>query len=187
MIRPTAVAVCASLLASACKIERTPPEYIDHRAPIAATRGAAAEELQDRLSAIGQALNRGDSDEALRALAPTPDAYMIAPGREAVLTGEEIAGTLAELASLPSPLELRNVVITVGPRANVAWFRAEMHYPGADSGSSFRFSGLYLRGDEGEWRLVQGHLSTATAPARSLSPDSLPSSPGAAEAPPGDG
>lgn len=189
MTRLTTAALCASLLASACKVERTPPELIDHQDPIAVARDDAAEELQDRLLATGQALNRGDFAEALQALAPTGDAYLLPAGRETVLTGEEeIAGGLGELATLEGPVRLSDVHVTVGPRANVAWFRARLEHAGADGGSPLRVTGVYLRGDEGEWRLVQAHLSAATAPPDSLPPDSLPlPSPVSAAAPPGGG
>jgi ketosteroid isomerase-like protein len=184
--RLTHAALCATLLASACKVERTPPEYIDHRQPIADIRGEAAEELQDRLLAMGQALNRGDSSEALQALSPTADAYVIAADGDAVLTGDEqIAGALVEFASLQGTVSLSDVLVKVGPRANVAWFRAQLVHSGATGGKPVRITGVYLRGDEGEWRLVQAHLSTsASAAPDSLAPDSLPPSPAAGEAPP---
>lgn len=186
MSRLTHAALCATLLASACKVERTPPEYIDHRQPITAVRDEAAEELQDRLLAMGQALNRGDSSEALQALSPTPDAYVLAADGDAVLTGEEqIVGALTEIASLQGEVSMSDVRVNVGPRGNVAWFRAQLAHSGATGEGPFRITGVYLRGDEGGWRLVQAHLSVAAIAAPdSLAPDSLPPSPAADAAPP---
>lgn len=186
MSRLTHAALCATLLASACKVERTPPEYIDHRQPIAAVRDEAVEELQDRLLAMGQALNRGDSFEALQALSPMPDAYVLTAAGDAVFTGEEqIAGALTQFASLPGEVSMSDLRVNVGPRANVAWFRAQIAHSGATGEGPFRITGVYLRGDEGEWRLVQAHLSIATSAATdSLAPDSLPPSPAADAAPP---
>ena len=182
MSRLAIALVCASLLASACKVQRTPPEYIDHTDPIAVVRDAAAEELQDRVLAMGQALNRGDVAEALRTLAPSADGYLVAPGGEAIATGDEqIAGVLGELATLRGPVRLRDVQVAVGPRANVAWFRAEAVSPEEANLAPFRITGIFLRGDEGEWRLVQGHISAPTAP------DSLAPSPASAATPPADG
>lgn len=183
-----AAALCVSLVASACKVQRTPPEYIDHRDPIAVLRDAAAEELQDRLLATGQALGRGNASEALLALAPAQDAYLVASDREAVLTGDEqIAGMLGELASPEAPVLLREVLVTVGPRANVAWFRARVGPAEGPDSALFRMTGVYVRGDEGEWRLVQAHLSAVSPPPPLPPSDSLASSPASAGAPPGGG
>lgn len=188
MSRLTAAALCATLLGSACKVQRTPMEYIDHQDPIAVLREAAADELQDRLLALGQALNRGDPAEAFQALAPAADAYLIAADREAVLAGEApIAGALGELATPEGSVHLRAVEVTVGPGANVAWFRARLENAGAADSSAYRLTGVYVRGDEGEWRLVQAHLSAATPPTTLPEPDSLPPNPASDGAPPGDG
>ena len=57
MSRPTYIALCTACLLAGCKVEPTPQQYFDHRDPIAVEREAAAEELQARLLAMGQALN----------------------------------------------------------------------------------------------------------------------------------
>jgi len=185
--RPIAAALFATLLASACEVQRTPAEFIDHQDPIAVLRDAAAEELQDRLLALGQALNRGNAAEAFLALAPAADAYLIPADREAALTGEErIAAELTGLVVPEGSVQLREVEVSVGPRANVAWFRARLERAAPADSSAFRMTGIYVRGDEGEWRLVQAHLSAPTPPTDSL-PDPPPSSPASDGAPPGDG
>lgn len=188
MSRLIHASLCATLLATACKVERTPPEYIDHRQPITVVREAAAEELHDRLLAMGQALNRGDVAEALQALSPAGDAYVLTPQGEAPLTGEEeIAGGLDRFMTERAPVRVHDVLVTVGPRANVAWFRARLDPAEAAGGDSFRITGVYVRGDEGEWRMVQAHLSPATAAPDSLPQDSLPPNPAAGASPPADG
>lgn len=171
MSRLTIAALCAALLASACKVERTPQEFIDHRRPISELRVAAAEELQDRLLATGQALSRGDAAEAMRALSPAADAVLLPVGEAATRVGEaQIAGALGEIATGGDAVRLRDVEVSVGPGADIAWFRAWLDHPDAAAGAPVRITGVYLRGDEGEWQLVQAHLSTITPPADSLQP-----------------
>lgn len=173
MSRLTIAALCAALLASACKVERTPPEYFDHRRPTSELRVAAAEELRDRLLAAGQALSRGDVAEVIQALSPAQGAYFLpADGARARIGEEQIAQALAELATGGSTVRFRDVEVEVGPAADVAWFRARLEHTEAAAAAPVRITGVYLRGGEGEWRLVQAHLSTVTP-----ADDSLPQNP----------
>ena len=181
--------MCAVLLLSACKVERTPAEYIDHRVSIAAVRDAAEEDLQARLLAMGQALNRGNAAEALQALSPAPDAYVITSDQAAILTGaEQISAALEVFAEMDGPVRMSEVQVTVGPRSTVAWFRAQLDYSSETGDAPLRISGVYVRGDEGGWRLAQAHLSTVSvAPTDSLPRDSLAPSPASGAAPPAAG
>lgn len=185
MSRLKPAVMCTALLMSACKVERTPVEYIDHRASVAAVRDAAAEELHARLLAMGQALNRGDASEALQALSPASDAYVIIPDQEAILTGEEqIATALDGFANLEGSVRMSEVQVNVGPRATVAWFRAQLERSGGMSDAPLRISGVYVRGDEGGWRLAQAHLSMITVAPDPIPSDSLAPSPASGGDPP---
>lgn len=161
MRKLSSAALCAAVLVSACKIERTPPEFVDHRQPVTELRDAASEELQARLLALGQALARGDASEAALALVPAADAYVLTP--QDSLAGEEAVGALiGRLAAEGGEgARVEDVVVSVGPRANVAWFRGTVHLPRAEI-PALRLTGVFLRADEGEWRLVQAHLSSPT-------------------------
>lgn len=167
-----------ALLLGACKVEQTPQSLIDRRLPVQEERAAAAEELRDRLLAMGEALQRGDPAEALDALAPAPDAYVVSPQAALEVLGpEQIGAVLASLASDPVAVEVQDVAVEMGPLANVAWFRAGMAVEREGVGeSTVRITGVYLK-REGEWRLVQAHLSTPITPP---SPPPSPSEPDAA-------
>ena len=157
--------LAVSLLASACKVEQTPPEYFDHRDRIATERDASRDELEDRLLALGQALSRGNATEAMIALAPAPDATVLTPVDGEVLTGaEQIGAALQRFAGVPVAVRMRDVRVEVGPLANAAWFAATLDVPGrAPEGTQLQITGVYLR-REGAWQLVQAHVSTATPP-----------------------
>lgn len=176
MSRFRVVPLAVTLLTAACKVAPTPREYFDHQTPAAVERQAVAEEVQDRILAMGQALNRGNTAEAMIALAPAPDVYLITPRDSAALQGPDAVGAaLQGLAG--AALEIGEVQVQVGPRQNVAWFHAVMARPGgeADDGAPLRLSGVYVR-NEGAWQLVQGHLSRATP---SASPPSASPAPAA--------
>lgn len=169
------------LATSGCRVERTPPQYFDHQTTIEAEREAAAAELRDRLLAMGQALDRGNSTEALIALSPATDAYVVGPDSGAVVTGsEQIAAALSGLLEARAPVsaEIRNVEVGISARANVGWFRAELALPGHTPGNEpLRVTGVYVR-DAGLWKLVQAHLSLPV----SLQPADSTSSPSASAA-----
>ena len=150
------------LATSGCRVERTPPQYFDHQTTIEAEREAAAAELRDRLLAMGQALDRGNATEALIALSPAVDAYVVGPDSGAVVMGsEKIAAALTGLLEAPTPVsaEVRDVEVGISARANVGWFRAVLALPGHTPGNQpLRVTGVYVR-DAGLWKLVQAHLS----------------------------
>lgn len=176
MPRILGAALGAVLLLSACKVERTPPEFFDHGDRIEEIRESAAEELRDRVLALGQALGRGSPAEAMLALAPHGRAAIVAPVEGVVLMGpEQIGSALARLAATPVALEMRDVRVEVGPQANVAWFYALVEAPGSGpEGTLLRVTGVYVR-DEGAWSLVQAHVSIPTPAGES--PDTLAAPP----------
>lgn len=168
------------LLASACKIERTPREFFDHQDPIALEREAAAEEIRDRLLALAQAVSRGDAPAAYQAFSPSLDAFALGPVDGIALRGaEQIDSVLQHLARSGTTVRLRDVQVEVGPRANMAWFAAVVELPEREEGlaRTLRATGAYVR-NEGGWQLVQAHLSlpaplTAFQPSPEPGADSL--------------
>lgn len=166
------------LAAAGCRVERTPPQYFDHQNTIEAERDAAAAELRDRVLAMGQALNRGNSTEALIALSPAPDVYLIGPEQGMVVRGSDQVGATLEslLASQDVSAEVRDVEVGIAPGANVGWFRAELVLPGhTPDGEPLRMTGVYLR-DAGIWKLVQAHISLPFTPQPADSASSPPAS-----------
>jgi hypothetical protein len=173
-----AASIAIVTLTSACKVERTPAEYFDHTERLETVREAAAEEIQDRLLAIGAAIGRGNATEAMIALAPQAEVRIVTPDPDVVLAGSDaVNAALRTLVTTPLQVEVRDVRVTVGPLGNYAWFEADMEAPGTGPGGTLlRMTGLYLR-SEGTWSLVQAHVSMP-APARSpVQPDSAVSPP----------
>jgi ketosteroid isomerase-like protein len=147
-------------------VERTPPQYFDHQNKIEAERDAAAAELRDRLLAMGQALDRDNPTEALIALSPAPDVYLIGPEEGMIVRGsDQLESTLGSLLeSREVSAEVRDVEVGIAPGANVGWFHADLVLPGhTPGGEPLRMTGVYLR-DAGIWKLVQAHISLPFTP-----------------------
>jgi len=161
-------ALGATLLLSACKIERTPREQLSQREPAATERRLAEEELRDRVGALAQAVGRGDHDAALLALAPAADLYLQGPDDGPPAVGPEgAAAVVRALIGEEAPeVAVEDVRVTLGPRARVAWVAATMDVRGEGEAERrpLRMTGVYLR-VRGAWVLSQGHLSRpATGP-----------------------
>jgi hypothetical protein len=163
------IALSALLLLSACKVERTPRQYLSGREPAEAERQNAEGEIRARVSALGQALENGDEAGALLALAPAAEVYAIGPTGSASLVGPEgVQEMVREMVrEAPAVTEMADLRVTMGPRARVGWFVAVVRVQRADTAGAgddyLRMSGVYLR-SEGEWRLVQAHLSRPPTP-----------------------
>ncbi|MDQ3555715.1 MAG: nuclear transport factor 2 family protein [Gemmatimonadota bacterium] len=171
-----ALPVTVLVLWSACKIERTPPEFLERREPAAVERQEAAEELQARIALVGQALRDGRPTELAGVLAPTDSVFLIAPHRAGQLTSAaDLRTTLTELLP-PDSLRagMENVRLVLAPEGDAAWFAADV--PRSEVGSSaragapWRMTGVLFR-DAGEWRLTQLHLSAPEATATSPAPE----------------
>lgn len=193
MHRSLGIALTATLLLAACKIERTPRQFYSQRDPAAAERDLLTAELTDRVAAMGPALDRDDPGGAVFALAPAPDVYVIGPEGGSPALGP---GGLAEVLravrdTVPAAVRVGDVKVSLGPQAMAAWVAASVEV--APSGGTveipdtLRFTGVYQR-VRGEWRLVQAHLSRPVRrPAAPLPgpADSLPPAAASAEpAPP---
>ncbi len=182
------VGMSATLLLAACKIEQTPRQYYSQRNPASVERETAAGELHARVSAVGAALDRGDVGGAVAALAPAPDAYVIGPdGGNPAVGPDGLAGILRSLAdTVPVSVRARDVRVTLGARAETAWFAAalEVTPEGTPPASApLSLSGVYRR-QRGAWLLVQAHLSRPFTPPAAPPPPSPADSaaPGAAAA-----
>lgn len=209
------VSVAAALLAlAACSVERTPQEYLDPRDPAAVERRDAEEELAARVGAFREALARGNRADAVAALSPTADAHVMGvqfnDGRPR-FGPQGITDALATLR-LPTGAVARTPDLRVQAatrEGGLGWFATHLELlPVVGAGGEpqwLRASGVFLR-REGEWRLLELHLSKAEAPApaparagtatradtaqaAATARDSSPSrpSPGGAAAPPAGG
>lgn len=161
--RLLAFALSTTLALAACKIEQTPPEFFDQRGTVSA-RDDALDELHSRLALLAQALSRGDAPGALRTLTPAAGAFVIGVDSSPERAGAvAIAEALEQITALGAvELDVQDMQLAVGPRANVAWFAAYLTAPGVTPGEEgsavLRVSGVYVR-FEGIWQLAQAHLS----------------------------
>jgi hypothetical protein len=147
------------LTSTSCRIEQTPDHFIDNQLTAAEELTAAEDEIRRRLLAVGPAVQRGNVTALASALAPHTDVSIIGPeDGEVLATSTELLTSLTKLAG-GEPLMARTMAVTVSPRMDVAWFQSELAsaVEAADD-TEIRFSGVFIR-EEGEWRLVQGHLS----------------------------
>jgi ketosteroid isomerase-like protein len=153
-------ALGVAVLGSACKVERTPPEYFDHRKRPAAIAAAAAAELEDRIVAFGQAVSRGSVTEAVIAAGPAVDATVLTPRAGEVLTGPDgIRGALEEITRTYGRVRVISLSVAVSPEGDAAWFTTEIGEAEPESDApSVLVTGVYLLA-EGGWRLVQAHVS----------------------------
>jgi hypothetical protein len=198
------VSVAALLALAACSVERTPQEYLDPRDPAAVERQESEEELAARIGAFREALARGNRALAVQALVPSADAHVMGvqfnDGRPR-FGPQGIADALATLR-LPSGAVARTPDLRVQAatrEGGLGWFATHLELlPVVGAGGEaqwLRVSGVFMR-REGEWRLLELHLSKAEMPApvradtaapataRDSSPQPSPSA--AAAPPPGD-
>jgi ketosteroid isomerase-like protein len=180
------------IFAASCKIERTPEEFFDQQVATTLT-DEAAEELRAHVLNLVQALNRGDRDAVMAALAPRQDAYVVGPEDGSVLnSAEEVEAAMQWIAALgPVSVQVNEIRISADSRGNVGWFSTSLDVPGLRKrgASALRMTGVYVR-DEGRWRLAQAHLSLPTAdllnrlPTYPRSPADSPAGGSAAPPPP---
>jgi len=166
--------VAAALLAlAACKVAPTPQEYLDPRDPAAVELREAEEELALRVGAFREALARGNRADAVAALVPAPEAHVMGvdfnEGRPR-FGPEGIAEALRDLR-LPTGAVARtpDLRVETGAREGaLGWFATHLEVlPVVGAGGEpqwLRVSGVFVR-REGEWRLLQLHLSRAEMPA----------------------
>jgi hypothetical protein len=186
-----AAALLLLALLAACRIDRTPQELIDPMNPAVVDNRESEREVAARVGLFRESLSRGSRSDAVAALLPLPDAHVIgADGhRGRPRFGE--AGVLAALEAVEIPdggvVRMPDLRVQTDLRDRMAWFATHLELLPAGAGGGaperLRMSGV-LRRLEGEWRLVQLHLSRAAA---DLTPAPPPPVPRGGAAPPGDG
>lgn len=164
------------LLLAACTVERTPPEILDRQDPVAAERREALDELRDRVSAFRVAVRRGDLDGAVAALDPLVTARVVGVEAGELREGpaaleEAVAAARGEGRLLARTPDLQ---VNMAPDGRTAWFATHLELLEPDrlatEADRIRVTGLLLR-TEGDWHLVQIHLSRPETPP---SPDEEP-------------
>jgi hypothetical protein len=166
--------VAAALLAlAACEVRPTPQEYLDPRDPAAVERREAEAELAVRVGAFREALARGNRTDAVAALAPAAETHVMGvdfnDGRPR-FGPMGVAEALQDLR-LPAGAVARTPDLRVesGTREGaLGWFATHLEVmPVVGVGGEpqwLRVSGVFAR-REGEWRLLELHLSRAEMPA----------------------
>jgi hypothetical protein len=153
------VPLVASLVATGCKIQQTPQEYIDHRTPTEQVRSGAEDELGTVIAAMSQALAGGDVESALQALPLAPDAYLVSGvGEGRVLEGgADIREALRSRLPAGDSRRVSDSRLTVGPRGTTAWFA--LRFEDQRTAGTAALTGVIVRGDESRWQLAHAHLS----------------------------
>lgn len=169
------------VLLGACRVERTPDEYIDHTSSVEAERVNAEGEVRDRLLAFVGAAGRGAGAEALIALNPADDADVVAPQGVGLNGAGAIRALVAQLVTTPVAVQVREVSVRTNPTGAVAWFRMVVEAPGtAPEPSLYEATGTYVR-DAGLWELVQAHVSGPVTTDSMPSPSDSAATPAAGE------
>jgi hypothetical protein len=150
------------LALTACRIEQTPQQYIDRQDSPADQMLASEAENTRRLASLSGALEGRNLVEVGGALNLDPEAVVVglSPGAE-LRRADETAAALDSIVGGAS-LSSGDIAVTVGPQNDLAWFQAEFASVDPELGSGFQFSGVFRR-VEGEWRLLQGHISPTLA------------------------
>lgn len=178
----TSAALALLLSLSACKIERTPQELIDPMNPAVVDRREAAREVASRVGAFREALARGSRADAVAALQPMVDAHVVGVEGNGGRPRFGAEGIDEAFAAVDVPegavTRMPDLRVQTDARETMAWFASHLEvFPAVGGGAGeqrLRVSGVFRR-VEGEWRLVQLHLSRAE-------PDSLSSPPAAPDA-----
>jgi hypothetical protein len=179
------------LALTACRVERTPQELIDPMNPALVDRREAERDVAARVGALREALARGSAADAVAALQPLSDAYVVAMdandghprfGEEGVRSAlGAVRVTEGAFTRMP---DLR---VQTDTRERMAWFATHLEIfpsgPAAADPERVRLSGVFGK-LEGEWRLVQLHVSRAESaaaipPAPPAAADSAAVRPGA--------
>jgi hypothetical protein len=159
------VALGASLTATACKIERTPQEYIDHRSPVQQVRMAASEELSAMITRFEQLLAAGDLEAGLDTLGFAPDGMLVTSDPAPAEGDNTIREAMRRRIEGAGPLRPGGSRVAVGPRGGTAWFLVSLS---DSSDAPLQLTGTLVRGERG-WEIVQAHLSEPVAPASTAS------------------
>ncbi len=174
MNRLLAVALSLAGILGACRVEPTPSEFFDQQRQVPTERELAADELSERLALLAAALSRADASGALATLVLTPGAFVIGPEEPELRSGTQAALEALERITAAGPVEMiiREMRVSVGPRASMAWFAAHLEPlvlpEEGEAPKALRMTGVFAR-PEGFWQVVQLHMSYPAA-AASASP-----------------
>jgi hypothetical protein len=161
--------VAALLSLAACTVERTPDKVLNPRDPSQVERRDAEQDVGAHVGAFLQALARGDRGQAVSAMSPVMDTYVVGvDGNEGRprFGADGLAAAVAELQVQPGALaRTPDLRVQADPQRGTAWFAGFVEMFPATGGvpERMRMSGVFGR-REGEWRLLQLHLSRPEAP-----------------------
>lgn len=162
----------AALLAtlSACdlvKVERTPRQFYTQRDPAAVASQEDTRELRARIRNFADELSHGNRGPALTALNPSDEVLVIGAmeGQGVARIGARGLAAALDSAGIPVPTVARapDLRVQVASRESTAWFSAPIQFlstSGAQPPRWLRVSGVFAQ-QQGEWRLVQIHVSRA--------------------------
>lgn len=166
-------AAAAALLAlAACRVDRTPQEFLDPRDPAAVERRESENEIAARVGAFREALARGNPADAVSVLVPVPEAVVMGVDFNDARPRYGPLGLAAALEGvrLPTGAVARtpDLRVEAGTReGGLGWFSTHLELLPVVSGGGepqwLRVSGVLAR-REGDWRLLQIHLSRADRP-----------------------
>ncbi len=175
MDRLPGLALVTLLALAGCRIEPTPSEFFDQQRQVPTEREMAADDLSARLSLLAAALSRADAEGALTALAVSAGAFVIGPETGELRSGPGAAREALERITAAGPVEMivREMRVSVGPRASIAWFIAHLEpipREGEESRPVLRMTGVFAQ-PEGFWQLVQVHMSYPAVTAGAVPPE----------------
>lgn len=179
---PLAAAAALGLALSACdfvKVERTPRTFYTQREPARVDPQEDARELRARLRNFADELSHGNTARALTALNPSDDVLVIGAmeGDGVARMGVRGLATAIDSAGVPVPsvARLPDLRVQVASRETTGWFSAPIQFLTLATPAPpqwLRATGVFAR-QQGEWRLVEIHLSRpSAAPADSAAADS---------------
>jgi len=154
------------VLASACKVERTPPEF--HGARSAETTDPE-DDLRARVNLFLGALDRGDAGDAVRSLSPLARVRVVDRTVDAPRTvgPEYVEAAAGRIAALTLSVRAGSLDVDISPGGTAGWFAVRLigeDGEGARNGREIDLSGTFWR-EGGEWQLAMLHVSdTATNP-----------------------
>lgn len=177
-----AAAAALTLALGACdlvKVERTPRGFYTQRDPARIDQQDAANEIRARVRNFADELARGNRSRALASINPTEDVLVIgsdASGGVARIGPRGLADALDSIAlATPAVARTPDLRVQVGLREQTGWFSTPIEFMSADGAAGkaewLRASGVFSQ-QNGEWRLVQIHLSRPFAAPDSASADS---------------
>ena len=158
------LAAAAALLAlAACQVKETPADFHSHRDPAVVDRQEAADEIRTRVRVFAEALGRGETEEAVQALAPGAMAAVVGvhDNGGVVRFGAPGVGAAVRELAVTVPTVVRTPDLRVSASQGMGWFSTHLQLLSTSAATEpvlLRMSGVFVR-ERGEWRLAEAHLS----------------------------